>query len=215
LAYGATREFRNLFAALVLTSGVVSAEPVVIAALGDSLTQGYGLAPEQGLVAQLQSWLDRQGAEVRLINAGVSGDTTAGGLARIAWTLTPDVQGVIVALGANDMLRGLDPNAARDNLDGILAAIRDAGGQALLVGFEAPGNFGPDYKATFDAAYADLAATYDTVYLPSLLAPLQQAEGPLTQYLQADGLHPTPQGVALIVDGLGPKVLELTQRIAP
>lgn len=185
----------------------------MLAALGDSLTQGYGLVPEQGLVAQLQRWLDAQGADVRLINAGVSGDTTAGGLARVGWTLTPEVQGMIVALGGNDMLRGLDPGEARANLAGILQAADAAGVQVLMVGFEAPLNYGPDYKADFDAAYPELAADYGAVFHPSLLAPLQVQERPLTDFLQADLLHPNPDGVALMVEALGPRVLELVERV--
>jgi len=103
-------------------AGMTSAEPVTIAALGDSLTQGFGLQEELGFVPQLQKWLTDKGADVRIINAGVSGDTTAGGLSRVAWTLTPEVDAMIVALGGNDLLRGIAPEAARANLNGILMA---------------------------------------------------------------------------------------------
>lgn len=191
----------------------MAAEPVVIAALGDSLTQGYGLAPEAGLVPQLERWLVAQGADVRLINAGVSGDTSAGGLARVGWTLTPEVQAMIVALGGNDMLRGLDPGALRSNLEGILKVAAAQGVEVLLVGFEAPLNFGPEYKAAFDAAYPDLAADYDAVFLPSLLAPLGATDRAVTDYLQPDLIHPNVEGVGLIVNGLGPKVLDLVSRV--
>ena len=101
---------------VVSFAGIAQADEVVIAALGDSLTQGYGLPVEQGFVPQLQAWLDANGVEVRLINAGVSGDTTAGGLARVDWTLTPDVDGMIVALGGNDVLRGLPPEETKANI---------------------------------------------------------------------------------------------------
>ena len=192
-------------------AGTAAADEVVIAALGDSLTQGYGLPAEQGFVAQLQAWLDAEGAEVRLINAGVSGDTTAGGLARVGWTLTPEVDAMIVALGGNDLLRGLDPGQARANLAGILDAAAAAEVEVLLVGMEAPGNYGPDYKAAFDAIYPDLAGAYGSLYLPSFFAGLQEdGETPdparLRPFLQADGIHPNAEGVARIVAGIGPSV---------
>ena len=220
MGYGALRRLRKIALATVLASpltvSAVAAEPVVIAALGDSLTQGYGLAPDQGLVPVLQRWLDAKGVETKLINAGVSGDTTAGGLARVAWTLTPDVQGLIVSLGANDLLRGIAPEAARANLDGIMQAASTAGVAVLIVGFPAPGNFGPDYKQQFDAIYPDLAAQYATGLMPNLLAPLEaatQGDKVLADYLQADRLHPNPAGLALIVEGLGPHVLDLVERV--
>ena len=103
--------------------GVAEAEPVTVAALGDSLTQGFGLTPDDGFVPQLQVWLDGQGADVQMINAGVSGDTSAGGLARLDWALSPDVDGLVVSLGANDMLRGMDPAAARENLASLMSKL--------------------------------------------------------------------------------------------
>ena len=120
---------------------MAAAEPVTIAALGDSLTQGFGLVPEAGFVPQLEAWLKDAGADVALINAGVSGDTTAGGLSRVGWTLTPEVDAMIVALGGNDLLRGIDPAASRANLDGILAAAAEADVPVLLVGIESPQRF--------------------------------------------------------------------------
>lgn len=191
------------------------AEPVTIAALGDSLTQGYGLAQSDGFVPQLQAWLDGQGADVRLINAGVSGDTTSGGAARVAWTLTPDVDAMIVALGGNDMLRGSDPGLARDNLDTILRTAQAAGVDVLLVGMRAPGNFGADYKAEFDAIYPALAQEYGTVYAPDFLAAIIAGgtdPAVVGDRMQADGIHPNAKGVALIVKDLGPAVLQLVAR---
>ncbi len=202
--------------AAVLVFGLCAApswaEEVVIAALGDSLTQGYGLPAEQGFVPQLEAWLQARGHDVRLINAGVSGDTTAGGLARIGWTLTPDVQALIVTLGGNDLLRGLPPEAARANLAGILDAAGAAGVEVLLVGMEAPLNYGPDYQAAFDAIYPDLAADYGTLYVESFLAPVVAAPD-LRAVMQADGIHPNADGVALIVEALGPAVEALVTRV--
>ncbi|MEW9921179.1 arylesterase [Marimonas sp. MJW-29] len=203
---------------VLMLAGMAQAEEVVIAALGDSLTQGYGLVTEDGFVPQLEGWLAAQGAEVRLINAGVSGDTTAGGLARVDWTLTPEVDGVIVALGGNDVLRGLDPAQARANLDGIMQAAGTADVEVLLIGMEAPNNYGPDYKAAFDAIYPELAETYGSLYLDSFFAGLRDGEGTpdpaaLRPFFQADGIHPNAEGVARIVESVGPKVLELITRI--
>lgn len=203
-----------VFAAGLGAPGAVWADAVVIAAMGDSLTQGFGLPQADGLVPQLQDWLDAQGAEVRLINAGVSGDTTAGGLARVAWTLTPEVDAMIVTLGGNDLLRGLDPALARENLSGILAAAREQGVETLLVGMEAPGNYGPEYKREFDAIYPELAAEYESLYLSTLFAGLIEGEAPadpaeLRPFFQADGIHPNAVGVTRIVEGLGPSVLDL------
>lgn len=202
--------------AAVLAFGLCAApswaDEVVIAALGDSLTQGYGLPAEQGFVPQLEAWLQARGHDVRLINAGVSGDTTAGGLARIGWTLTSDVQALIVTLGGNDLLRGLPPEAARANLAGILDAAGAAGVEVLLVGMEAPLNYGPDYQAAFGAIYPDLAADYDTLYVESFLAPVVAAPD-LRAVMQADGIHPNADGVALIVEALGPAVEALLTRV--
>lgn len=202
---------------LILAQGA-QAQELVIAALGDSLTQGYGLPKAQGFVPQLESWLDAHGGDVQLINAGVSGDTTAGGLARIDWTLTPEVDGLIVTLGGNDLLRGLDPGQARANISGILQAAAKAEVEVLLIGMEAPGNYGPDYKAQFDAIYPELADQYGTQYMNSFFAGLTQEENTadpaaLRAYFQADGIHPNAEGVARIVDRVGPEVLGLVERI--
>ncbi len=196
-----------------ISVGAAQAETRVIAVLGDSLTQGYGLHVDQGLVPKLERWLADRGADVRLINAGVSGDTTAGGAARIEWTLTPAVDGLIVSLGANDMLRGIAPEIARQNLAAVLSAAKGHGVETMLIGFPAPGNYGAEYKSAFDKAYETLAEEFDAVFLKDLLAPLRSADGPISDYLQDDRLHPNPDGVDLIVAGLGPVVLELLAQI--
>ncbi len=187
---------------------------MTIAALGDSLTAGYGLAQGEGFVPQLESWLQEQGADVTIINAGVSGDTTAGGLARAGWTLTPQVDAMIIALGGNDYLRGLDPAVSRANLDGILSAGRDAGVEMLLVGLRAGGNYGPAYKAAFDSIYIDLAAHYDVPlyggFFDGLRAATDTQDG-MAAYMQPDGIHPNKQGIALIVAAIGPAVLDLVK----
>ncbi len=203
---------------MIVAASPAYAEPVTIAALGDSLTAGYGLPPEDGFVPQLQTWLSAAGTEAVVLNAGVSGDTTQGGLSRVDWTLTPDVDALIVALGGNDLLRGLDPALSRQNLDGILKAAAGRGIPVLLVGMEAPGNFGPDYKAAFDAIYPELAAQYGTVFYKGFLdalTSLPDRQAAFAAYMQADGLHPNREGVALIVAAMGPSVQELAARARP
>ena len=214
MAYGLRGAASNA-ALLLLLAAPLQAE-TVIAALGDSLTQGYGLPRDQGLVPQLEAWLRDRGADVRVLNAGVSGDTTAGGLSRVDWTLTDEVDAMIVALGGNDLLRGIDPATSRANLAGILEAAEAAEVEVLLVGLSAPGNYGPDYKAAFDAIYPGLAEAHDVRLAPSFFEALeaQGRDTAFADYMQADGLHPNAAGVALIVESLGPQVLDLLARAA-
>ncbi len=212
--YGALRALRNLIAMVLITTGIAHAETVTIAALGDSLTAGYGLPSAEGFVPQLQGWLDTHGADAKVINAGVSGDTTAGGLSRVAWTLTPDVDAMIVTLGGNDYLRGLDPAVSRANLEGILQAGQAAGVDMLLVGLSVGSNYGADYKDTFEGMYADLAADYDVSLYPDFSAGLRAVAGlgdGMAAYLQTDGIHPNSKGVAVIVEAMGPTVLSFIE----
>nr|WP_241741240.1 arylesterase [Gemmobacter straminiformis] len=195
---------------------MAQAEPLTLVAFGDSLTQGYGLPEGDGLVPQLQAWLTAQGADVTVLNAGVSGDTTAGGLSRIAWTLTPDVDAIIVTLGGNDLLRGIDPSETRANLDGILTETQSRNLPTLLVPMVAPGNFGAGYKTAFDAIYPDLAAAHGATLAQPFFAPLTGgSEDPaaMQPWLQADGIHPNKDGVAKVVAVLGPEVLALLKSL--
>ncbi len=213
-AYGAGRRFLNLCAAFLVTAGLANAEPVTIVALGDSLTQGYGLPPADGFVPQMAAWLDANGADVELRNAGVSGDTTAGGLARVDWTLDDGVDGMIVALGGNDLLRGINPAASRANLEGILDVADARGLPVLLVGMEAPSNYGAEFKMEFDAIYPDLAEDFGVLYYPNFLAgiaALPDRALAVEAYLQPDRIHPNAEGVALLVEAMGPSVLDLVQ----
>lgn len=210
--YGVIRTIRNAGLVTILSVGTVYAEPVTIAALGDSLTQGFGLPADQGFVPQLSRWLEAKGANVELINAGVSGDTTAGGLSRIAWTLTDDVDALIVALGGNDLLRGIDPAVSRANLEGILEVAGDRDLPVLLIGMDAPPNYGADFEQAFDVMYPELSDTFGTLYYPNFLGALADRDdqvATLRDFMQGDGIHPNAEGVALIVEGLGPEVLKL------
>lgn len=179
-------------------------------ALGDSLTAGYGLPQGEGFVAQLQAWLDAEGAAVEVRQAGVSGDTTAGGLARLDWALGDDADAVIVALGGNDFLRGTDPAESEANLRGILERTESRGLPVLLVGINASGQYGADFEAAFDGMYRTLAAEFDALLEPDWFEALRGV--PLGQVMQPDGIHPSADGVARIVERLGPRVLELAER---
>lgn len=217
--YGPRARLCKLAAAAFLALALpAAAEVPEVLAFGDSLTQGYGLMPGEGLVPQLQGWLAAQGTAVQVVNAGVSGDTTAGGRARIDWSLTPGIDAVIVELGGNDLLRGQPPAAARANLDAILATVTARGLPVLLVGLPAPGNYGPAYKAEFDAIWPALAEKYHALLLPDLLAPiaaLPPEERAARGLMQGDNTHPSAAGVKLVVAALGPKVLELLAKAQP
>lgn len=184
----------------------------MIAALGDSLTHGYGLPQGDGFVPQLSAWLAEQGVEAVVQNAGVSGDTTQGGLARVGWTLGPDVDAMIVALGGNDVLRGIDPSVSKANLAGILDAAKAADVEVLLVGMTAPMNYGAEYKAAFDGMYGALSKEYGVDLAPDFFEGLRAvAPEELGAFMQADGIHPNKEGVARIVPVLGPYVAELAR----
>ena len=186
------------------------AEPIKILALGDSLTAGYGLGPSEGLTAQLQGQLDKLYGDdqILVINAGVSGDTTRGGLARLDWALADNPDVVMVALGGNDMLRGLEPSESMENLKNILSKLQAAGKPTLLAGMLAPSNMGVRYTQEFDAIYPTLADDFDVIFYPFFLDGVA-----LDPNLNLpDGLHPNREGIAIMVDGLMPFVQALIER---
>lgn len=202
----------------VLAATPALAEEVTVLAFGDSLTHGYGLPPAEGFVPQLEAWLNAHSEDqVTVVNAGVSGDTTAGGKARIAWSLSDDVDVVIVELGANDLLRGIDPGASRANLDAVLAEISSRELPILLAGMPAPSNYGPDYQRDFDAIYPELAQKYGAVLYPNFLSGLGQGTdlSQVRHLMQADGVHPNAEGVGKVVDAIGPTVLQLIGEVEP
>ena len=185
-------------------------EPIRVLAIGDSLTAGYGLARDEGFLARLVRWLDAHGAPpVELVNMGVSGDTTAAGRDRLDWVLRDGADAVILALGGNDILRGVEPEETRKNLDAMLAELRERELPVLLIGLEAPLNYGADYKAAFDAIYPDLAEKHDALLAYWGLEDLADEPG----MLQQDRLHPSAAGVARLVERLGPDVLKLIARV--
>jgi len=199
-----------LAAALILAlpcHGLRAAEPdeTVIVALGDSLTAGYGLPQDQSFPAQLQAALAARGQTVRVVNAGVSGDTASAGLRRLDWAIPDDADAVIVELGANDALQGLPPDAAKTALAKIIERIQAKGLPVLLAGMEAPRNMGKAYVESFGAIYPDLAKQYGVILHPFFL----EGAALNDDLMLKDGIHPNGKGVAVIVETMMPKVEEL------
>jgi acyl-CoA thioesterase I len=194
-----------LCAGLTLMPGLSAAAPMTILALGDSLTAGYGLAPEEAFPVRLEAALKAKGHDVAIINAGISGDTAADGFARLDWALTEDVKAAIVELGANDALRGLPPAQAEQALDGILARLKEKNIPILIAGMQAPPNLGPDYQKSFDGMYRRLAEKYGALLYPFFLEGVA-ADRALNQ---ADGMHPNGNGVDVIVSRIIPMVEQL------
>lgn len=205
---GRISTFAILAACLVIGIGVrsPSADPeFVIVALGDSLTAGYGLVAADAFPVRLESALRKAGKRVRVIDAGVSGDTTAGGRARLDRVLAEEPDAAIVQLGANDALRGIDPEEASENLAVILQALKKRGIRVLLAGMLAPPNLGDRYARAFNAIYPALAAAHDALLYPFFLDGV--AANP--ELNQADGVHPTAEGVERIVKGIFPYVIRI------
>jgi len=180
----------------------------VIAALGDSLTAGLGVAADEAYPARLEARLRSEGYEFRVVNAGVSGDTTAGGLRRVDWVLRAKPEIVVVALGANDGLRGQSPSAMRANLETIIARLTARGARVLLAGMRMPPNYGAEYTREFAAIYPDVARRTRVALMPFLLEGV--AADP--RFLLADGLHPNAAGHQIIADRLWPYLLPLLQK---
>lgn len=183
-------------------------KPLKVVAFGDSLFAGYGLKPSQAFPVQLQKALKARGHNVAIANAGVSGDTTAGGLKRLAWAVPDDADAVILELGANDALRGIDPDVTRANLEKIVAQLKQRNIPILLAGMRSPANWGEHYSDTFDAIFPALAREYGLLFYPFFL------DGVVLdpKLNQNDGMHPNRKGVAEIVKRIIPSVEELIAR---
>ena len=201
----ALRALWVLAAILFASVTAAHAEPLRIAMLGDSLTAGFGLSPDQALPAKLEKALKAAGRDVTVANHGVSGDTSAGGLSRLDWTLGDKPRLVIVALGANDALRGLDPEETEKNLDAIITRSKEAGAGVLLCGMKAPRNYGPEYVAKFDGIYERLAVKHNVPLVPFLLEGVAMTP----ELNQPDGIHPNVKGVDVIVTHLAPAVAKM------
>jgi acyl-CoA thioesterase-1 len=197
----------SLTGGMLLMSGPASAQatagkPIKLVVLGDSLSAGYGLPSAAAFPVRLQKALKDKGIEVDMVNAGVSGDTTSGGLGRLDWSVAEGTQAVILELGANDALRGIDPKIPRAALQQILTRLKARNIPVLLCGMLAPPNFGTDYSAQFDAIYPDLAKAFGVPLYPFFL----QGVAGDAKLNQADGIHPTAEGVDVIVKEILPSV---------
>jgi acyl-CoA thioesterase I len=199
-----------LFAILLSPPSALAAEKTAsLLVIGDSLAAGYGLPASDAFTTRLEAALTSLGHRVRVINAGVSGDPSAGGRARIGWSLAGKPDAVLIELGANDGMRGLEPAATKANLDAILSQIRSAGAEILLTGMLAPPNLGREYGAEFAALYPALARRHGVLFYPFFLEGV--AANP--ELNQADRIHPNAAGVEIIVERLLPKVKDLLQRV--
>jgi acyl-CoA thioesterase-1 len=204
------RRFKRLVlvaAALACAASAAFAAPVKILMLGTSLTQGYGLPPGTEIPALLQAKLKAAGIDATVINAGVSGDTSASGLSRLDWSLSDHPDAAIVELGSNDALRGIPPAQTEKNLSAILAKLKAQHIPILLLGMMAPRNLGPEYARAFDAMYPKLAKQYGALLYPFLL----QGVALNPKLNQPDGLHPNPAGAKIIVARILPDVRKLAE----
>ncbi len=206
-----TRPFKTFLSMIfaLLLAGPAMAAPVKILAFGTSLTQGYGLPPGTEFTVQLQAALKRAGIDAAIDNAGVSGDTSAGGLSRLEWSLAGPPDAVILELGSNDMLRGTPPQETEKNIRAILDRLKKAHIPVLLVGMKAQRNLGAEYVAAFDSIYPRLAKAYGVLFYPFLLDGV--ALNPKLN--QGDGMHPNPAGVKIIVARMLPVVKKLVAQV--
>jgi acyl-CoA thioesterase I len=197
------------FGLALATGAAAEQRPVKIVAFGDSLTAGYGLPAADAFPVKLARALEAKGTHVQIVNAGVSGDTTTGGLARLEWSLPSDADAVILELGANDALRGIDPEVTKKALTAILSRLKQQGVAVLLCGMYAPPNMGKDFGSAYRQMYPELARTYDAILYPFFL----DGVAGLAELNQPDGIHPTAKGVDLIVERILPKVEELIAHV--
>ena len=179
--------------------------------IGDSLIQGYGLPKDKGFVNQLQKKLLEKKDNILLINGGVSGDTTAGGLSRIDWSITDDINAVAISLGANDMLRGIPPSFSKENLSKIIMKIKENNLPILLIGIKSIENYGTEYKNEFDSMFSNLADEFELFLYPDLMAPIINKQKDLSLYLQEDMLHPNEKGVEIIVQAILPTFINFIE----
>jgi acyl-CoA thioesterase-1 len=209
------RQSRPLYGAIIvaffvaLLAAPVNAQPIKIVAFGDSLIAGFGLKANDAFPAQLEIALKKRGYDVEIANAGVSGDTSAGGLSRLDWSIQDGTQAVILVLGANDMLRGMEPELARKNIGEVIARLKARRIEVLLAGMRAAPNLGADYAARFNPIYEELAKEHDILIYPFFLDGVA-GERDLNM---SDGIHPTPKGVSLVVERILPSVESLIERV--
>lgn len=188
---------------------IATAETVRILALGDSLSAGYGLMRADSFPDQLERALRKDGLDVTVVNGGVSGDTSAGGLSRLDWALSEGFDAVIVELGANDGLRAIEPSETYKNLDAILAKLKERKLAVLLAGMYAPPNLGPEYGKEFAQVYRSLAEKYNVVFYRFFL----EGVAPYPELNQEDAIHPNSQGVGVVVNRILPYVKTMLEKL--
>jgi acyl-CoA thioesterase-1 len=196
-------------ALVFLMTNAAAAQTVTLLALGDSLTAGYGLQPSDAFPVKLEAALIARGHDVKVINGGIAGDTALDGASRVDWALTEEVDAVIVEFGANDALRGLPVPQAEQALDQLLTKLAERKLPVLLAGMRAPPNLGPDYQAAFDGMYSRLAEKHGSLLYPFFL----EGVAAETKLNQADGMHPNPAGVDVIVSRIVPSVERLLEQV--
>lgn len=200
--------FLALLLGFLFAVSPLQAQTIHILAFGDSLTAGLGLDPQHAFPVRLEAALKARGHDIVITNAGVSGDTSTAGAERLDWSLVPDIDGVIVELGANDALRGIAPEATEKALDGILSELKKRKLPVLFAGMLAPRNLGPDYGKKFDALFARLAQKHGVLFYPFFLDGV--AADPALN--QPDGLHPNSKGVDMIVSRILPMTEDLLEQ---
>jgi acyl-CoA thioesterase-1 len=203
-------KFSAALASVFLMINAAAAQTITLLALGDSLTAGYGLQPSDAFPVKLEAALIARGHDVKVINGGIAGDTALDGASRVDWALTEEVDAVIVEFGANDALRGLPVPQAEQALDQLLTKLAERNLPVLLAGMRAPPNLGPDYQAAFDGMYPRLAEKHGSLLYPFFL----EGVAAETKLNQADGMHPNPAGVDVIVSRILPSVERLLEQVA-
>ena len=217
-----TSAFFHLFFSLSLLVGASffsevyaqETKPSTIVMLGDSLTQGYGLMPADNFVSKLEESVIKNKYPFKLLNLGVSGDTTAGGFARFDWSITPEVSGAVIILGGNDLLRGISPKHSYDNLRGMILLAERKKIPVLLVGMMASNNFGMEYKKAFDSVFQQLEEEFDLFYYENFFSALDPTDiKQFLSYMQSDGIHPNEEGVKQIVNDFYPTFVRFLNHI--
>ena len=207
-----THALKSLFICLMMTllfTNVNAQDPIKIMLYGDSLMAGYGLPQKDNLASELSREIKSNDSTISFINASISGNTSKNGLSRVDWSLGDNPNIVILCLGANDMLRGLDPSLTKNNLDSIINKFINNNAIIILAGMQSPESMGPKYKKEFDAIYPDLSAQYNLIFMPFLLEGVALEK----ELLQADFKHPNAKGIRVMADNLNPYILQAIDQL--
>ena len=207
-----THALKSFFICLMMTllfTNVNAQDPIKIMLYGDSLMAGYGLPQKDNLASELSREIKSNDSTISFINASISGNTSKNGLSRVDWSLGDNPNIVILCLGANDMLRGLDPSLTKNNLDSIINKFINNKAIIILAGMQSPESMGPNYKKEFDAIYPDLSAQYNLIFMPFLLEGVALEK----ELLQADFKHPNAKGIRVMADNLNPYILQAIDQL--